>query len=296
MAIALTQGLWARETFSRDFPIALAGLAFIYGLIGYGLAIIRTHLSKDRELRPWLGMWELPLQRSGLLISFGTMVLAGWLGIDLLGWTARALLGLPFQQIVELNTVRMAVGVLGFLGLLYLLAALAHQWPRLGYIALGMLLAAWMLHILFIQQLAELRQLHWYIVPAGLYLAGVAYLEWQQGHKSLARWLDYAAIAAVLGTLFWQTLLFGWGHALLLGGIGLLAFFWGVARRLRRFLYAGMVATMLATVGQLVNSFWSINQWIVFGLVGAMLILVAIIVERKLEDIKIWQEVLETWE
>jgi hypothetical protein len=295
-ALALTQGVAAGDNFRRDFPIALAGLAFLYGLVGYGLAIFRGHLEQGRELRPWIGLWELPLQRSGLLISLGTLVLAAGLGFDLAGWIIRALLGLPFQQIVELDTVRMAVGVLGFLGLFYLMAALAHQWPRLGYLALGMLLSGWMLHILFIQQLAELRQLHWYVVPAGLYLAGIAYLEWQQGNKHLARWLDYAAIIAVLGTLFWQTLLFGWGHALLLGGIGLLAFFWGVGRRLRRFLYAGMVATILATVGQLVNSFWSINQWIVFGLVGFMLILVAIVVERKLEDIKIWQEVLETWE
>jgi hypothetical protein len=190
----------------------------------------------------------------------------------------------------------MSVGVLSFLGLLYLAAALAHKWARLGYIALGMLLGAWMLHILFILNLDDLRQLHWYVIPASLYLAGVAYLEWHQGNKGLSRWLDYVTLTVLLGTLFWQTLLFGWGHALLLGGIGLLAFFWGIGRRLRRFLYAGMVATMLATVGQLVNSFWSINQWIVFGLVGTLLILIAIIVERKLEDIKIWQEVLESWE
>jgi hypothetical protein len=276
--------------------MALAALAFFFGLGGYGLALFRQHLEGERELRPWLGFWELPLQRSSLLISFGTLVLAGWLGFDLVGWTLRALLGLPFREIVELETVRMSVGVLSFLGLLYLAAALAHQWARLGYMALGMLLGAWMLHILFILNLADLRQLHWYVIPAGLYLTGVAYLEWHQGNKGLSRWLDYATLIVLLGTLFWQTLLFGWGHALLLGGIGLLAFFWGTGRRLRRFLYAGMVATMLATVGQLVNSFWSINQWIVFGLVGTLLILVAIIVERKLEDIKIWQEVLESWE
>lgn len=296
MTISLTQWIFTRDNLNRDFPIALAGLAFSFGFIGYGLALLRTNLQENRELRPWLGMWELPLQRSSLLLSFGTLFLAAVLGVDLGGWIIRALLGLPFQQIVELDTVRMMVGVLEFLGLLYLVAALAHQWPRLGYLAMGMLLGAWGLYILFIQQLAEFRQIHWYIVPAGLYLAGIAYLEWQAGNKQLGRWLDYTTIVTVLGTLFWQTLLFGWGHALLLGGIGLAAFFWGVGRRLRRFLYTGMVATMLATVGQLVNSFWSINQWIVFGLVGVMLILMAIIVERKLEDIKLWQEILETWE
>jgi hypothetical protein len=55
-------------------------------------------------------------------------------------------------------------------------------------------------------------------------------------------------------------------------------------------------AIILATVGQLVNSLRSINQWIVFGLIGLILVVVAIIVERKLDNIKAWQEVLDCWE
>jgi hypothetical protein len=77
-------------------------------------------------------------------------------------------------------------------------------------------------------------------VPAGLYLLIVAYLEWQQGNKVPAHWLDYTARLLMLGSLFWQTLLFGWGYALLLGTEGLSVFWWGSARRLRRFFYAGM--------------------------------------------------------
>ena len=57
-----------------------------------------------------------------------------------------------------------------------------------------------------------------------------------------------------------------------------------------------MVAVVLATVGQLINSLWSINQWIVFGLIGLLLVLLAIVVERKLENIKLWQKILDTWE
>src|SRR5690606_8688436 len=139
-------------------------------------------------------------------ISFGTLVLAGWLGLDLVGWTLRALLGLPFREIVEPDTVRMSVGVLSFVGLLYLAAALAHQWARLGYLALGMLLSAWMFHILFVLNLADLRQLKWYVITVSLYLTGIAYLEWHQGNKGLSRWLDYVTIVGLLGTLFWQTL------------------------------------------------------------------------------------------
>jgi hypothetical protein len=128
-------------------------------------------------------------------------------------------------------------------------------------------------------------------------LLGIAYFEWQYGHKNLARWLDYAAMTLMLGSLFWQTLLYGWGYALLLGGEGFLAFWWGSARRLRRFFYAGMVGVILATLGQLLNALSSINQWIVFGIIGLLLVAIAVLVERKLEDIKMWQEkILETWE
>ena len=54
---------------------------------------------------------------------------------------------------------------------------------------------------------------------------------------------------------------------------------------------------MLATLGQLINSLRSINQWIVFGIIGLLLVAVAVLVERKMEDIKAWQDkMLETWE
>ena len=82
----------------------------------------------------------------------------------------------------------------------------------------------------------------------------------------------------------------------MLGGECFAAFFWGSALRLRRFLYAGMMGVILATTAQLINSLRSINQWIVFGLIGLLVVLAAIVIERKLEDIKAWRQTLETWE
>jgi len=35
---------------------------------------------------------------------------------------------------------------------------------------------------------------------------------------------------------------------------------------------------------------------VVFGIIGLLLVIAAIAVERKLEDIKSWREVLDTWE
>ena len=206
------------------------------------------------------------------------------------------MLGFSFRRIVDLATVRMVVGVLSWLGLLYVAIALVHRRLRLSYVAVGMLLMGWMLHVFYVQQWDSAARVQWYAIPAGLYLLGVAYLEWQRGNRTLARWLDYAAMLLMLGSLFWQTLLYGWRYALLLGTEGFLFVWWGSARRLRRFLYAGMMGVILATLGQLINSLWSINQWIVFGFVGLCLVVIAVIVERRLEDIQAWQEVLESWE
>jgi hypothetical protein len=154
-----------------------------------------------------------------------------------------------------------------------------------------------MLYAFYIRAWDSLARVQWYAIPAGLYLLSIAYLEWDRGNKNLGRWLDYSAMLLMLGSLFWQTMLYGWGYALLLGTEGFLAFWWGSARHLRRFFYAGMVAVILATLGQLINSLRSINQWIVFGIIGLLLVAIAVLVERKLDEIKVWQEkILETWE
>lgn len=291
--LALVQWISTLDGPTEGLPVALSGLALGYGLIGYSLNWIHQSTMQNMTLRPWLRIWTAPLQRFSLVFSWIILSLTAWFGFDLVGWTVRAIFGLPFREIVELVTVQMVVRVLALLGLLYVAAAFTYRQVRLGYVALGMLLAAWMLHIFYVQ---EWENIQWYALPAGLYLLIIAYMEWRRGNKVPARWLDYTAMLLMLGSLFWQTLLFGWGYALLLGTEGFSAFWWGSARRLRRFFYAGMVAVILATVGQLVNSLRSINQWIVFGLIGLILVVVAIIVERKLDNIKAWQEVLDSWE
>jgi hypothetical protein len=291
--VALGEGLLILEGPIEGLPVALAGLCLGYGLVGYGLALLRNTLADDQEIVPWLAIWELPLQSFSIGFSFGILLLTAWLGLDIIGWTVTAMVGIPFRNIVNLMTVQMVVNVLALIGLLYLAAAFTHRWSRLGYVAIGMLLTSWLLQAFYIQQWDNLQ---WYVIPMGLYLLGIAYLEWQRGNKVLGRWLDYLAIVLMMGSLFWQTLLFGWGYAFLLGGEGLLAIWWGSARRLRRFLYAGIAGVVLASVGQLINSFWSVNQWIVFGTIGLLLVIVAIAIEQKLEDIKAWRDVLETWE
>ncbi|MCB0226884.1 MAG: hypothetical protein KDI02_24520, partial [Anaerolineae bacterium] len=294
--LAVGQSVFAWQDSTKSLPVALAELALFYGLLGYGITFVRDQIKCGQALHPRLAIWASPLQRYALGLSFGTLVLTGLMGMDIIAWTTGALLGLPFRDLVDTTVVRMVVGVCCFLGLLYVAAAFTHRWMRLGYGAIAMLLAAWMLHIFYIQRWDNFRYVQWYAFPAGLFLVSIAYLEWRKGNRDFARWLDYSAAVLMLGSLFWQTLLFGWVYALFLGTEGLAAFFWGSYRRLRRYLYMGMVGMILATVGQLLNSLQSVNQWIVFGIIGLLLVATAVIVERKLEDIKTWHEILETWE
>ena len=176
--IALIQS-WANAHSLLDgqitsLPIVLAELAVVYGLCGYGLTFLRRNL-KDRGLRPWLALWELPLQRFSMVFSWGILTLTLGLGLAVIGWTIRAIFGLVYHA--DLPTAYMVTSVLALLGLLYLAAAFTHRWLRLGYMAMGMLLVSWVVHIFFVQQWDNLQ---WYAIPAGLYLLGIGYLEWQR--------------------------------------------------------------------------------------------------------------------
>ncbi len=302
--VALLEWRDAENLTGLSLPVHFAGLAVGYGLLGFGYSLIKRWAGQGsgEEARGstfgpgWLSIWERPLQRSGMLLSFLALGLAPFLGFELAFWIVRALFGLPFREIVDLETVWMMVWVLALVGLLYVTAAAVYRRLRFGYLAIGMLLASWFLYAFYINAWANLRQVQWYALPAGLYLLGIGTLEWARGNKGLARWVDYAAMLLMFGSLFWQTLTFGWWFALTLGGEGFAAFWWGSARRLRRFFYAGMTGVILATLGQLLNALQAVNQWITFGVIGLVLVVIAIIVERRLEAIKAWQQVLETWE
>lgn len=293
--VALLQWRSAADLPGIDLPIYLAGLALGYGALGFGYNLVKRRTGLGEE-RSWHSVWEIPLQRSGMLLSLLSLVVGAFLGLELARWSMRALFGLSFREIVEIETIYMLVWVLSLIGLLYAAAAAVYKRMRLGYLAVGMLLAGWFLYAFYVNAWDNLKLLQWYAIPAGLYLLAIAFLEWQRGHRNLARRLDYIAMLLLLGSLFWQTLVFGWWFAMMLGGEGFSAFWWGSARRLRRFFYAGMSGVVLAALGQLLNSLQEVNQWITFGVTGLILVVVAIVAERKLEAIKAWQQVLETWE
>jgi hypothetical protein len=290
-------------------PIQFAALALGYGLLGYGYRLVKRYQSpaESARLEPsrneaesdpisWHSVWEHPLQHFSIILSVISLLQGLMLGSDLVGWSVRALFGLSFREIVAFSTVYMVVWVLSLIGLLYAAAAAVYRRVRLGYLAVGMLLTGWFIYAFYVNAWDNLRQLQWYAIPAGIYLLAIGFVERSRDNRALARWLDYVAILLMIGSLFWQTLQYGWWFMLLLFVEGFVFFWWGSERRLRRFFYAGMAGVVLAALGQLLNALQEVNQWITFGLIGIGLVLMAIVVERRLETIKAWQQVLETWE
>ncbi len=299
--VALLQWHEAANMPGYRLPIYLAELALGYGALGFGY----TLLKRQQRLWPgileqawarWMPIWERPLQRAGMTISILTFFAAFVQGFDLFISSLLILFGLSSRENVQLQMAWMAVDVFSLIGLLYAAAAAGYKRLRLGYLAVGLLLAGWFMFAFYINTWDGLRQVQWYALPAGLYLLTIGYLEWRNGQRALGRWLDYLAMFLMLGSLFWQTLVFGLFFAFLLICEGVTSLWWGSARRLRRFFYAGIIGVMLAVLGQLLNALQTVNQWLVFGLIGLMLVALAVLVERKLDTIKAWQKVLETWE
>ncbi len=293
--VAVIQGLTWAEAANTDGPWALALLALGYGLAGYGLEYARRETGGGP-----LRVLERPLEQAGLLISALAGLLALMAGKEIWRWLFRSLfLGRPEMTPGDVAVVQMAVAVLAFVGLLYLAAALVRRWLWRGYGAVALLLCGWGLEWFLVW---DLREVQWYAVPAGLYLLVVGYLEWRQGRKKFALWVDRVALTLLLGTSFYQSLaeLHGWPYALLMGAESLLLIWWGSARRQRRFLYFGVVGVVTDVGGQLIEPLLSVNAWLVFGGVGLFVLLVAILVERSLETImQMSQELrerLEEWE
>jgi hydrogenase-4 membrane subunit HyfE len=280
------------------WPWTYSLMAAAYGIGGY---LLRWR-DRAKSISPYLAqVWELPLCVVGWGLSLLSLLLAGMMSLNISSLMVRAILGMPLLDAETTRLVQMIVGVLAVQGIFYLTVALVERWRGLAYGAVALLLGAWSVEWLLIW---GQREIQWYVLPTGVYLLVISFIEWNVGGaigKAFARWLDRVALLLLLGSVFWQSLgdSGGW-YALLMGVECLLIIWWGSARRLRRFLYIGVVGMMLDIFGQLIDPLLSANRWIVFGVGGAILVTLAILIERRLETVmKMSAEVrkrLEEWE
>jgi len=299
--IALGQALVLKHADILTWTWAYSLMASIYGIAGYLLRWAQRAGKTEDSWLNRLNAWQNQLIMGGWMLSLTNLTVLGLLSINLLGFIVRALFGSPVMDAQGIHQVQVIVGVLAVQGIFFLTAAIVERIRTLAYAAVALMLGAWSLEWLLVW---GLREVQWYVVPTGIYLLLISYVEWKTGGergKALTRWLDRVALLLLLGSAFWQSLgdHGGW-YALLMGIECLLIIWWGSARRLRRFLYIGVAGMTLNVFGQLIDPLLSVNRWIVFGVGGTILVTLAIWIERRLDKVMAMSEDmrkrLDEWE
>ena len=286
--LALMQWLAWLDIDDTVWPTALAVLALVYGVVGYGL---RRWRQEEMAVPGWVDVWERPFVRAGWVVSLLALLNGLILSVDMVSALPRLLLFNSGLAQGEMQVAQMWVRTLALLGLLYLTAALVEQRPRLSYLALLLLFTSWSMWLLFIQRASELQL---YAVPAGFYLLLMGWLEWTSGSRGLARWLDWLGVLILFGSAFWQSFgLHGERYALLMIAEGLLIAWLGSLRRLRRLLYLGVAGVVTAVGGQLIEPLFALNTFVLL-ILGALLVGLGIALERRLDKVREFSKELRT--
>jgi hypothetical protein len=280
---------WTGEWFTIS-----AVMALVYGVVGYFLRYGRVQLKLEDG---WLKLWETPLCQTTHLLTGLTLLGMAPQFLMIFGYSLQALLGSWAMSTAVLLVVREVVIVIALLGLLYLTAAWVDKQRFMAYGAMLLLLSSWVIWGLLLQQTSELQI---YAFPAGCYLLIVGWLEWQVGNRQFAEWIDRLALFLLLGSAFYQA--FGESgrvYALLLIGEGLVLVWLGSLRRVRRFLYAGVLAVVCAVASQIIRPLLAIDS-ILLILLGGGLVALGVFVQMRLDAIrelsKELQLKLEQWD
>jgi len=236
-------------------------------------------------------------------------------GLSLLGWLATRV-GLSLWRRVT------GVGALCAAVLLTLGAGLGGQFPPLTFAlaSLGLLLATLAVRerqsgyaygaggafvSAALSQLADwgVRELQWYVIPAGLYLLVLAGgLRRFQGHRRASQLIEAAAVMLMLGVTAAQALLPEGGlfYSLLLFGESLLMATYGALSRLRVPFVGGMAFFVAGVLWMTVDTVRLANQWVILGIVGLLMVLAYVILERHQERLlragRYWAGQLRAWE
>ncbi len=150
-----------------------------------------------------------------------------------------------------------------------------------------------------------LRELQWYVIPAGVYLLALAAgLRRFQGQARASQVVEAGAVLLILGTSLGQSLQAGgndwFGYALWLCGESLLMLGYGVLLRLRVPFIGGIAFFVLGVLWMSANALKVTNQWIVFGILGLLMVAAYVLLERQQERLRrmgrAWIAELQQWQ
>jgi len=245
---------------------------------------------------------------------------AAWLvlelvGLSMLGWLAlrfgldlwRRVTGVGALGAAVLLTLGAGLGgqfapltfALASLGLLLATLAVRERQPGYAYGAGGAFVGA------ALSQLAGwgVRELQWYVIPAGLYLLVLAGgLRRFQGRRRISQLIEAAAVMLLLGVTTAQALLPTGGlfYSLLLFGESLLMATYGALSRLRVPFVGGIAFFVGGVLWMTVDTVRLANQWVILGIVGLLMVLAYVILERHQERLlragRYWAGQLRAWE
>lgn len=146
------------------------------------------------------------------------------------------------------------------------------------------------------------RELQWYVLPAGVYLLALADgLRRFQGQRRVSQLIEAAAVVLLLGASFGQALRpeGGLTYSLLLFGEALLVAAYGALARLRVPFLGGIAFFVAGVIWMSIDTLRLANQWILLGIVGLLMVLAYVLLERHQERLvragSSWAAQLRTW-
>ncbi len=189
---------------------------------------------------------------------------------------------------------------LATMGLLLATLTVRERALDYGYVAGASLIAAGLC------QLADwgFREPQWYVVPAGLYLLALAKgLRRFQCRHRVSRVVEAGALMLLLGTTLGQSLRVQGGllyaYALWLCAEALIVIGYGMLLRLRVPFVGGIAFFVAGSLWIAVKPLQAVNQWVVFGILGMLMVGAYVLLERRQELLaragRVWVDRLRSW-
>jgi hypothetical protein len=270
-----------------SFPNAIAQISGV----GLGLYLIGWMVERVNKA-PWkesnlLRIWPVPLSNAAIgLATLGAVAALPTIG----SYPSASALAFAFA------------------GALYL--TIAYRWRQypLGYLGMGLIEAAWVIFLLLWSKQpgwSVLRDPQWYAIPAGLYLVGIGFLERRRKRHLFALIVESFGLSVLLLTSLIQSIVNGkegFVYFLILLVEGTLVILWGAVRRIKIPFIAGIAASVINIIAQLIVLIrvYEINRWFVILGGGVLLVAAGILFEWKRKQIlaqaQIWREGLEEWD
>jgi len=282
MAAFLLSFAWLeRDLFMKmQLPGVLTYLAA--GVVLAGLVFLLDTLGGSRSLELW------PVYVAGLCALY--IILAWFLRRDPFGpvyglplrYAGLVLMGIPLIGAVAIFEPILGAVAFAIAGLALAVDAVLHRSLIIAYLAAG----AYLVVIWAVLWAFEVSELLAYIAPLGFGLLGMGWNERLQGRMT-SYWLaTMLGLAALMGATFVQSIINPDGYyALLLLLESVLAFVWGIFRRVRCYIQVAGLALVANAVVQLGPGFFELSRWIQIALTGGLLLGGGLIALFKREEI-----------